>query len=128
MRLSNLLIAGSNALYVIAAPTDFELNSPLALPVPGSSTYDADLAAAVAYARSHVSSSVQTSTIEPVKQRLCGWYIPKPKGRDKPMYKTGLLLCMETEPGDEMTRMINRYCGFCAVFDGTCFLSLSYKD
>jgi hypothetical protein len=116
MHLLNLILPSIFAMCVVGAPTDFELHSPLAIPVPGSTTYDADLAAAVAYARSHPSSgTVKTSTIA-VKQRLCGDYTPG----NKPVYSTGLLVCGETDPGVEMKRFTNRMCGFCIVFDSKC--------
>lgn len=116
MRLLNLILLSIFAMCVAGAPTDFELHSPLTIPVPGSTTYDADLAAAVAYARSHPSSRTVETSVTAVKQRLCGDYTPG----NKPVYSTGLLVCGETDPGVEMKRFTNRMCGFCIIFDSKC--------
>ncbi|KAH6882383.1 hypothetical protein BKA58DRAFT_373237 [Alternaria rosae] len=121
MNLLNLLLACIFALCVIAAPTDFKLHSALAIPVPGSATYDADLAAALAYVRSHNSSSVQTSAADPPITRLCGFYnsIPDSDPLYKEMRTDGSFnyRSFELDPGSTIKSVLNRHCGFCMYFD-----------
>ncbi|KAI4916698.1 hypothetical protein J4E90_003201 [Alternaria incomplexa] len=118
MHLMNLLLACVFALCVIAAPADFKLHSALTIPVPGSATYDADLAAAVAYARSHSTSSVQTAADGP-KNKLCGQYTTTPDS--KPFYTElrtdGTNVCTNMNPGYTMAIVGNYFCGFCMYFD-----------
>ncbi|RII21880.1 hypothetical protein CUC08_Gglean001049 [Alternaria sp. MG1] len=117
MRLLNLILSSVFAIYVVAAPTGSELRSPLTVPVPGSTTYDADVAVAVAYARSQPSfDTVKVSATTP-KQRMCGEYKPANRSGSEFVYSTGLLLCAETEHGEEMERFTNYHCGICMVFD-----------
>jgi hypothetical protein len=119
MRLLSLLLVAVHALCVIAAPMDFELHSVLAIPVPGSATYDADLAAAVAYARSHTSSSVQTSAIG-LYDRYCGRYYTEPESRPYYTDLRGLATytCINVKSGYVMEQTSNVHCGLCMYFDG----------
>lgn len=120
MGILNLILSSVFAIYVVAAPTGSELRSPLTVPVPGSTTYDADVAVAVAYARSQPSfDTVKVSATTP-KQRMCGEYKPANRPGSEFVYSTGGLLCAETEHGEEMERFTNYHCGVCMVFDGKC--------
>ncbi|KAI4650493.1 hypothetical protein J4E93_002849 [Alternaria ventricosa] len=121
MILMNLLLACIFALCVVAAPTDFELHSPVAIPVPGSATYDADVAAILAYVRSHNSSPVQRSAADEPITRLCGFYESTPDSKPlwKEMREDGSMnyRSFELDPGSTIKSVLNRHCGFCMYFD-----------
>ncbi|KAG9193241.1 hypothetical protein G6011_03276 [Alternaria panax] len=118
MRLLNLILPGVFAICAVAAPTDFDLHSPLAIRVPSSTTYDADVAAAIAYARTQPSSGTVKISATAPKKKLCGGYEPAYKSPPgfKDMHSNGLF-CTETENGEEMERITNYHCGICMIFD-----------
>ncbi|KAI4683533.1 uncharacterized protein J4E88_004709 [Alternaria novae-zelandiae] len=93
MHLMNLLLACIFALCVIAAPTDFKLHSPLAIPVPGSATYDADVAAVLAYVLS-----------DPIYQEM----------REDGSFN---YRSFDLAAGSTIEGILNRHCGFCMYFD-----------
>ena len=121
MHLMNLLLACIFALCVIAAPADFKLHSALTIPVSGSATYDADLAAAIAYARSHPTSSVQTAADGP-KKKYCGRYVTTPDSDPiaQELLTDGTNVCINMKPGYTMEIVGNSFCNFCMYFDGKC--------
>ncbi|KAI4635218.1 uncharacterized protein J4E87_000168 [Alternaria ethzedia] len=121
MHLMNLLLACIFALCVIAAPADFTLHSPLAIPVPGSATYDADVAAVLAYVRSHNSSPIQRSATDEPITRLCGIYTSTPVS--DPIYQemredgSFNYRSFDLDAGSTIEGILNRHCGFCMYFD-----------
>ncbi|KAI4635940.1 hypothetical protein J4E83_000894 [Alternaria metachromatica] len=129
MHLMNLLLACIFALCVIAAPADFKLHSALTIPVSGSATYDADLAAAIAYARSHPTSSVQTAADGP-KKKYCGRYVTTPDSDPiaQELLTDGTNVCINMKPGYTMEIVGNTFCNFCMYFDDDgCFGALVWN-
>jgi hypothetical protein len=115
-----LALAGLLAVCVSAAPTANANVNFLAIPVPGSASYEADLAAAVAYARSaglapDTSPAVNGAANNPGYK--CGSYSIVAGGFTFPTYTTDNY-CNETENAEEMEWFWNWWCGFCIVFDG----------
>jgi hypothetical protein len=113
-----LALAGLLTLCVIAAPI---ANANLAIPVHGAATYETDLAAAVAYARSAgvapVADMSPTANGATNFGKQCGTYSIVAGGFLFPTYTTDYY-CNETEQAEEMKYFYNHWCGFCVVFDG----------
>jgi hypothetical protein len=115
-----LALAGLLALCVSVAPTANANTNELVIPVPGSATYEADLAAAVAYARSAGLAPATTSAVNGAANApgyKCGSYSIVAGGFTFPTYTTSWY-CNEVEQEEAMQRFWNWWCGFCVVFDG----------
>ncbi|KAL6154624.1 hypothetical protein ACJQWK_00937 [Exserohilum turcicum] len=153
--LSLILALTTHLLGASAAPTHSTLPNPLAIPNPNFPTYDTDLAAAIAYARSHPAPSIHAALISahdenseattptptsttstdantntaPSKQNIqCGVYTNIGGHFSFPIYTTEQY-CNETEEAEEMDEFFNFYCGFCIVFHGesTDFLAWDFE-
>lgn len=101
----------------MAAPTNPPLPS-LAIPNPNSTTYEADLAAVVSYARSHpVPVTTMDTTTAAASMKACGVYTKIASRFTTPAYMTGMT-CSNTAELEHMEYFSNWYCGFCIVFHG----------
>jgi hypothetical protein len=110
-----LALIGFLVLSVAAAPTPFS-STVLAIPDPNTATYEADIAAAVAYARSAPLASA-TSPAANASGKQCGYYSIVAGGFVFPTYTTDMY-CNEAEEAEEMHSFWNYFCGFCIVFNG----------
>ncbi|EUC34881.1 hypothetical protein COCCADRAFT_92372 [Bipolaris zeicola 26-R-13] len=101
----------------MAAPVHPQLSS-LAIPSPNSTTYEADIAAVVAYAHSHpapVTAMDTTIAAAPVKE--CGAYTRMGDNSGTLTYTSEV--CKDTAGFEHMEDFFNWYCDLCIVFDGT---------
>lgn len=101
---------------IMAAPVHPQLSS-LAIPSPNSTTYEADIAAVVAYARSHpapVTAMDTTIAAAPVKE--CGAYTRMGDNSGTLTYTSEV--CKDTAGFEHMEYFFNWYCDLCIVFDG----------
>jgi hypothetical protein len=109
-----LALIGLLTCSVAAAPTSS--GAVLAIPDPNSATYEADLAAAIAYARSAPLAPIMSPAANAAGKQ-CGYYSIVAGGWVFPTYTTDMY-CNETEQSEEMKWYWNHWCGFCIVFNG----------
>ncbi|KAF1832148.1 hypothetical protein BDW02DRAFT_632248 [Decorospora gaudefroyi] len=112
MRLITFLLALISLLAIsVANPTP---NTALTIPDPTSPTYETELTAVIARARSAGVTRDPGASSPP---KLCGIYINVNSNTHRGTYATHNMICTNTEGAKAMQRFYNWHCGFCIVFE-----------